>query len=528
MDPTNALPLEDHLPPIQRTSTWFEQRRFSKTRILSLHYYRAYVTYLLLAMFFFSIIFDLMSDSSVSFLDSVFMVVSAGSMTGLSTVDFSRVGTIAEVVIWLAILLCSPMMMTLIPPVLRKRSYYRQARFEMRMGSQGARSVIETNFHGTDFKVLTRLMWVVFGYWIVCQLLGWLLLYFFLSLEKSAKFLDLRMIWDALFLSTSAFHNAGLVTLEKGLPCDSENALVDWGVLLTVSMLILAGNSCFPLFLRCTMWALSKWRNDQDEQVTALLEEPRKFYTHLFPSKSTRYLALITFALFGVQCAVLSVADWRSLGNRRVLATIFMSVSTRTAGFSVIPLTMLSLPSTWLMTVCMWISSCPVVATMRGTAEKSDVPATTNSDVGIRSQIGYFVGDYAISQVVLFSLILFFQTSTWYDVSSLVPTMFEFSSAFGTVGLSLSDGASSYCARWGSGAKLSLMVVMIMGRLRGLPHSIDPSVTLPVSTFEDTLHHDSIRSGDHVEDTSPPHGSAYFGFFLKSAPAPAADIVTEG
>merc|ERR1712050_801822 len=53
------------------------------------------------------------------------------------------------------------------------------------------------------------------------------------------------------------------------------------------------------------------------------------------------------------------------------MATIFQSVSTRTAGFSVLNLEKLSATSAFIQCVCMWISVCPVVVVMRSTTRTS-------------------------------------------------------------------------------------------------------------------------------------------------------------
>jgi Trk-type K+ transport system membrane component len=78
--------------------------------------------------------------------------------------------------------------------------------------------------------------------------------------------------------------------------------------LLTLSLLILAGNTCFPPFLRLIVWTLKncipktwsprwqKWRN----VLTFILEHPRRVYTNLFPAKHTWWLVLSLVILNGI------------------------------------------------------------------------------------------------------------------------------------------------------------------------------------------------------------------------------------
>lgn len=63
-------------------------------------------------------------------------------------------------------------------------------------------------------------------------------------------------------------------------------------VLLTLSLLILAGNTCFPPFLRLVLWTLKnlipKSWNSAEWQVRRrtlefCLDHPRRVYTNLFP-----------------------------------------------------------------------------------------------------------------------------------------------------------------------------------------------------------------------------------------------------
>ena len=68
-----------------------------------------------------------------------------------------------------------------------------------------------------------------------------------------------------------------------------------------MSLMILAGNTCYPIFLRFIIWTLFKLLPDNverwhDWKVTLrfLLDHPRRCYTNLFPSRHTWWL-LITY-----------------------------------------------------------------------------------------------------------------------------------------------------------------------------------------------------------------------------------------
>lgn len=122
-------------------------------------------------------------------------------------------------------------------------------------------------------------------------------------------------------------------------------------VLLTLSFLILAGNTCFPPFLRLTLWTLEKlipktW-NSPEWQVRRrtlnfCLDHPRRVYTNLFPSAQTWWLVCAVVMLNGI--------DWMgfellNIGNPttqsipphfRVLDGLFQAFAVRSGGFYVV------------------------------------------------------------------------------------------------------------------------------------------------------------------------------------------------
>merc|ERR1719476_518065 len=67
---------------------------------------------------------------------------------------------------------------------------------------------------------------------------------------------------------------------------------------------------------------------------------------------------------------------------------------------------------------------------------------------------------------------------------------FEMVSAYGTVGYSLGfeDQSASFSGVWCSLSQYLLVGVMVMGRLRGLPDSIDPSVRTAMQHSEGNHH----------------------------------------
>jgi Trk-type K+ transport system membrane component len=85
--------------------------------------------------------------------------------------------------------------------------------------------------------------------------------------------------------------------------------------LLTMGLLILAGNTCYPVFLRLFIWIIRGILPDNDVWSDArytlqfLLDHPRRCYTNLFPSQHTWWLFLSVITLNGIDCVAFIILD---------------------------------------------------------------------------------------------------------------------------------------------------------------------------------------------------------------------------
>lgn len=349
-----------------------------------------------------------------------------------------------------------------------------------------------------EYFALCVIAELVLGYWLVVQICGWLFFWFIIYWITNES-----LPGYALFLATSAFHNAGLVTYPDGLLFKHKGSS---SLLFVVCVLIMLGNTCFPIALRWIVQvshALSRSQKRQHAREL-LLKYPRTCYTHMFPAYATRWLIVVTPLLIVVQILALLASDFfhgpftkaplmEALTYwERILATVFQAVSTRTAGFSVVDLSRLSPASAFVFCVCMWISTCPVVSVIRSTARIDDGRVVSEYFLGevnkqaqkdaesVKQQLNNFLGQNMAKLVVMFYLILL---SEQYNTDHskvrdfrMSFIIFEFCSAYGTVGLSMSNQPWSRSGDWSASARLILMMVMFLGRLRGLPESIDPAV----------------------------------------------------
>lgn len=126
--------------------------------------------------------------------------------------------------------------------------------------------------------------------------------------------------WTGIFFAVSAFNNVGLSLVNDGpIPFQGE-----YFVLLTIGLLILVGNTAYPILLRLILWStlkllrlttqpatLAAWK----ETFEFILKYPRRVYTTIFPSRATWWLIAVLFAI--------NIFDWvafevLNLGNPAV------------------------------------------------------------------------------------------------------------------------------------------------------------------------------------------------------------------
>ena len=303
-----------------------------------------------------------------------------------------------------------------------------------------------------------------------------------------------------------------------------------------MGLLILAGNTCYPIFLRLIIWTMFKLiPNDSprwhDWKVTLrfLLDHPRRCYTNLFPSRHTWWLLATLICLNGTDWIAFEILN---IGNTnvtslphgaRALDGLFQALAVRSGGFYVVSISTLRIGLLILYVIMMYISVYPVVITMRnsnvyeerslgiyaddpqvkGKKEISSSPddknfvgrikrTLTNKPGSQTESRGYFVRQQLRGQlahdlwwIVLAVLFITITETSQFERDpidySVFNILFEVVSAYGCVGISvgLPGVAYSFCGGWHKFSKLILCAVMLRGRHRGLPVAIDRAVLLP-------------------------------------------------
>ncbi|KAJ4854607.1 cation transport protein domain-containing protein [Trichoderma breve] len=358
---------------------------------------------------------------------------------------------------------------------------------------------------GIEYRSLKLLLKIVFSYFFGLHLFGAVCLVVWIQYADPKYKYVLKesgqdMNWWAFYSAQTMVDNLGFT-----LTPDSMISFRDaqWPMFI-MSFLAFAGNTLYPVFLRLTIWTISKLapkKSSIQEPLSFLLNHPRRCYTLLFPSRPTWILFGIIFILNFVDTLLIIILD---LGNQevaslplgtRILAAIFQAASSRHTGTSTFNLANVNPAVQFSLLIMMYIAIFPIAICVRASntyEEKSlgmyEQEGKLNESNGkdyllthVRNQFSFdlwfiFLGVFCIciaesARIVDNSIPSF---TIW-------TVFFEVTSAYGNVGLSLGypTVATSLSGMFGTFSKLVICAVMIRGRHRGLPYALDRAIMLP-------------------------------------------------
>ncbi|KAK6369748.1 hypothetical protein LTS17_009198 [Exophiala oligosperma] len=428
---------------------------------------------------------------------------------------------------------------------------------------------------GIEYDAICLLSWVVPLYFFLFQLFGALGVGAWIKANRPGMTLTngLDPFWTGAFFAISAFNNSGMALLDA-------NATVlqtSYYVLLTMSLLILAGNTCFPPFLRLILWTMKKaipqsatsstWKRRR-QTLEFCLDHPRRVYTNLFPAAQTWWLVFSLVMLNGIDWVAFELLN---IGNPvtdaipvhfRVLDGLFQAFAVRSGGFYVVSIAGLRSGLLVLYVAMMYISAFPIAMTIRNTnvyeerslgiyaedIEEAEKEAERNGSSGgqpstekelpgrrfisglkqtmtwthgtgsapspqhlttwtrqdfvrqqLRGQLGHdlWILVLAVFMITAIETGQFERDPVNFSTFNIV---FEVVSAYGCVGISVGIpwAAYSFCGTWHTASKLVLCVVMLRGRHRGLPVSIDRAILLPDESLAWAEEEDANRRGAHA------------------------------
>ena len=260
-------------------------------------------------------------------------------------------------------------------------------------------------------------------------------------------------LWMALFHSISAFCNAGFDLMGTSAPFSSLTGYTaDPVINVIVMLLVVIGGIGF------LTW----------DDIRA-----HKLHVHQYRMQS-KVILCTTAILLLFPALYFFFFEFSSLApGERVLASLFQSVTTRTAGFNTADLTALSEPGRYIMIALMLIGGSP--GSTAGGMKTTTIAVLFASAIStfFRKEYAHFFGrridDSVIKNaatILLMYLSLFFFGGLAISIiegAPMLDCLFETASAVGTVGLTL--GLTSHLGLVSRGI---LIVLMFFGRVGGL------------------------------------------------------------
>ncbi len=357
--------------------------------------------------------------SGITWIDAFFTSTSAVCITGLTTLNVSRVFTFeGQVFILLLIQLGGLGIITLTSFI----ALFIQKGFRLK-----DQIIVQEVLDNENLSSLTSILKAIVTITFITELAGAIGLY--LS-WKDFGMSEFDRIFNAVFHSISAYCNAGFSIFPNGL--ETSGYHFNTPSLITIMLLIVLGGLGFYTY--ADMLRIGKIKIIHKKGLTL--------------QSKIILLATLFLVLSGALLVwIIQYSLWKDqpLG-KQLLDAFFLSITSRTAGFSTVSIRELAIPTLMMVILLMYIGGAPnstsggiklttamtILASLRAFVNGKDrVEIGWNTIPGrtVRRAFIVFIVSILLIFVVLFVL-------TWTEDHAFLDIFFEVISAFGTVGLS--------------------------------------------------------------------------------------------
>ncbi len=419
---------------MRRVSRWLSRLDLTSGRRLIFSYIVLIMGSTLLLMLPYAVL----DGKQLKLIDATFTVVSALSVTGLASINIAEVLSIPGQILVLILIQIGGLGIVAITAALAAATLRRFSLNESMVGKE--------LYDIPDFGNMSQFVVKVTSLTFALEIVGTFALYFSLPSGLENRF------FHALFHSVSAFCNAGFSTLTGNL---DQSPFAPWG-LGVICLLIIVGGLGFPLLFEllreCTR---TRWKS------------------HI--SVNSRLTLLVTAVLLVGGALVIFLMQSFSTSpalspGERFWQSLFYSVSSRTAGFNMTPVSQLSQTSVLVIMFLMVVGGGPM-STAGGikTTTLGVLAATAWATITGRTGAQFLhrsIPDLtihrAVTGVVLYGFVASVATVLLVLTESIDPwaLVFEVISAMSTVGLSL-DATPDLS----SSGKIVVILLMLMGRI---------------------------------------------------------------
>lgn len=385
---------------------------------------------------------------------------------------------------------------------------------------------------GVEYRAIKLLIKILVFYYVGFHVIAFSLFVGFINVSKGygaqIKAIGVSPTWWGFFTAQSVFNDLGLTLTPDSMASFSRSVYI----LVISCFFIVIGNTGFPIFLRFIIWVMFKFASPLSlfrESLGFLLDHPRRCFTLLFPSVPTWWLLFILVVLNATDLILFIILDLNDEylssipTGFRVLDGLFQAFSTRTAGFTVIDLSQLHAAVQVSYMIMMYISVLPLAISIRrtnvyeeqslGIYARGDEAEENNED-----STKNFVGTHLRNQlsfdlwfIFLGLFIICIAEGGRLDANNfrftVFTVLFEIISAYGTVGMSLGYPGinQSFSHEFTTVSKLVIIAMMIRGRHRGLPYTLDRAIMLPdddMKRRDAVQEHHAIQTAQTLDTSS--------------------------
>ncbi len=395
-----------------------------------------YLIVILLGTIFLMFPFATVDGQGLNIIDALFTATSATCVTGLIVVTTGTAFTMfGQIVIMILIQIGGLGIMTMsitFALIIGRKITLRQ------------RLIIQEDLNQNGISGLLRLIQYILAVTFTIEGVGALILFIRLVKDYSIG----KAIFYAIFHSVSAFNNAGFDLFGNSL----EGYVGDPVINLTVIMLIIIGGLGFAV--------LAEFFNKR--KLTSL-------HAKMVISTTVILLLVGWIAFLGLEYTNPETLAHLNFGEK-LLGSLFLSVTPRTAGFNTVPTGALRESSLFLVMILMFIGASPGstgggIKTTTVGALISALWATVKGKADVEI-FGRRLDDtiiYKAFTILILSLILVLFVTLILSITENIPLvniLFETISAFGTVGLS--TGYTSALSQIG---RILITITMFVGRV---------------------------------------------------------------
>lgn len=397
----------------------------------------------------------------ISYVDALFTATSAVCVTGLAVVDTGGVFTLIGQTIILFLIQTGGL------GIMTFASYFS---YFFRSGSSYENQMYMGEMTNVDkldevFSVLKKIITVTFA----IEAIGAVMLFF--SITDSAVHGLGHRIYFSVFHAVSAFCNAGFSPLKNSL--FEATFRFNYLFQLIIALLIIFGGLGFPIIFNSWKFFVYKIGNT----FKRLLKKREKTYLPWVLNLNSKVIISTTAILLISGTIFVLIFEYNNTLTEhhsffgKFIVSFFGSVTTRTAGFNSIDTGAMTLPTTLIFILLMWIGASP--ASTGGGIKTSTIAVAFLNVVSIAKGkknleiFGREISGVSINKsfaIILLSVVVIF-TSTlgvaMFDADkNLLSIVFEVVSAYATVGLSRGITGSLTDA-----SKIIVLITMFLGRV---------------------------------------------------------------